>query len=221
MVSTVTATNDTTAAAAAMKKATGLNKDDFLRLFVTQLQNQDPLNPQDSSQFITQLAQITQVEQSYNTNTNLQNILSQNSNMATLSAVSFIGKNVVAPGSQLSHDSGSTNTVNYNLAVPAQTVTVTITDGNGSVVRTLAQVVTTAGNGSVAWDGTDNQGQQMAAGTYNVTVKGTDADGQAFSGTPLISGKVDGVEMGSSGPVLTIGALQVPLSTIISVKGGA
>ncbi|WP_298272619.1 flagellar hook capping FlgD N-terminal domain-containing protein, partial [Geobacter sp.] len=61
-------TNDTTAAAAAMKQSTGLNKDDFLKLFITQLQNQDPLQPQDSSQFIAQLAQLTQVEQAYNTN---------------------------------------------------------------------------------------------------------------------------------------------------------
>lgn len=221
MVSTVTSTNDTTAAAAAMKKATGLNKDDFLQLFVTQLQNQDPLNPQDSSQFITQLAQITQVEQSYNTNTNLQNILSQNNNMATLSAVSFIGKNVMASGSQLSHEMGSTNTVNYDLPSSAQTVTVNISDGNGRVVKTLTQGVTAAGRGSVAWDGTDYLGQQVPAGTYNIAVKGTDAYGQDFSGTPLISGKVDGVEMDADGPVVTIGALQVPLSSVISVKGGA
>lgn len=56
-------TTDTTAAAAAMKKSTGMNKDDFLKLFVTQLQHQDPLNPADSSEFIGQLAQLTQVEQ--------------------------------------------------------------------------------------------------------------------------------------------------------------
>ncbi|ACM18870.1 flagellar hook capping protein FlgD [Geotalea daltonii FRC-32] len=221
MVSTVTSTSDTTAAAAAMKKATGLNKDDFLRLFVTQLQNQDPLNPQDSSQFITQLAQITEVEQSYNTNTNLQSILTQSNNMASLSAVSFIGKSILAPGSQISHQSGSASTIDYNLSSTAQTVTITITDESGATVKTLTQGLTAAGYASLAWDGTNNQGQSVTTGIYNVTVKGTDADGAAFSGTPLIRGKVDGVEMGSSGPVLTVGALQVPLSGVISVKGGA
>lgn len=220
MVSTVTATSSSSAAAA-MKKETGLNKDDFLKLFVAQMQNQDPLNPQDSSQYITQLAQLTQVEQSYNTNSNLQSILTQGNNMATLSTVSFIGKYVTAAGNQVSHQSGTPDTIGYNLSSSAQSVAISITDSNGAVIKTLTQGLTAAGNGSVTWDGTNSQGQQVPAGVYKVTVRGVDGNGAAFGGTPLVTGKVDGIEMGSSEPVLNMGSLQVPVSSVVSVKGGA
>ncbi len=219
MINSVTATTDTTAAAAAMKKATGLNSDDFLKLFITQLQNQDPLNPQDSSQFIAQLAQLTQVEQSYNTNTNLQNLLNQGNNSTALSAVSFIGKEVVAPGTQVSLQSGTPTEVNYRLPSAAQSVSLSITDSSGAVVKTLALGQTAAGDGSIAWDGTDNRGAQLPAGTYNVAVTGANADGSTFAGTALVKGKVDGVDMEGTSPSLTIGSLQVPITSVLSVKG--
>ena len=107
MVDAVSSTTLAADGAAAMKKATGMNKDDFLKLFVTQLQNQDPMKPQDSNQFIAQLAQLSQVEQSYNTNTNLQSLLTAQNNATVVSAVSFIGKDVLAAGSQVSLTAGS------------------------------------------------------------------------------------------------------------------
>lgn len=220
MINSVSASNDSTAAAAAMKKATGMNKDDFLKLFVTQLQNQDPMNPQDSSQFIAQLAQLTQVEQAYNTNSNLQDMLNQANNTTTLSAVSFIGKEVVAPGSQVDLQTGSPTLVNYRLSSAAQTVTFSIKDASGAAVKTLTLGRTAAGDGSIAWDGTDNNGRQLPAGTYSVAVTGGNVDGTTFAGTPLIKGKVDGVNMEGSSPSLTIGALQVPIANVLSVKGG-
>src|SRR6266702_3305418 len=101
MFTDVSAVTGTSNAAAAMKKETGLNKNDFLKLFMTQLQNQDPLNPQDSSQFIAQLSQLTQVEQAFNTNTNLANLLTATQNSTDLSLLSFIGKEVLATGNQV------------------------------------------------------------------------------------------------------------------------
>lgn len=221
MVTTVGSTTDSTAAAAAMKKATGMNKDDFLRLFVTQLQNQDPLNPQDSSQFIAQLAQLTQVEQAYNTNSNLQSIISQINSSAALSAVSFIGKEVVAPGSVVNVENGTPTSIGYNLASAAQTLTISITDATGATIKTLTQGQTAAGTGTIAWDGTDSHGQKVADGNYNFTVTGTDASGVTFAGTPLVRGRVDGLEMGDTGPVLNVGSLQVPLTSVTSIRGGA
>lgn len=219
MINSVSTSTDTTAAAAAMKKSTGMNKDDFLKLFVTQLQHQDPMNPQDSSQFIAQLAQLTQVEQAYNTNTNLQDMLNQANNTTTLSAVSFIGKEVAASGSQVNLPANSPTAVNYRLSSAAQTVTASITDASGALVKTLVQNQTAAGDGSIAWDGTDNNGKQLPAGTYNFAVTAGNADGTTFAGTPLIKGTVDGVNMEGSSPSLTIGSLQVPIVNVLSVKG--
>ena len=98
MVSSVTAVTDTTAAAAAMKSSMGLNKDDFMKLFVAQLQNQDPLSPQDPSSMLNQLSQMSLVEQSYNTNTALNSLLTAQNNSMGMNSISLIGKNITANG---------------------------------------------------------------------------------------------------------------------------
>ena len=93
MINAISGTNSSTTSTS-LKQTTGLDSNDFLQLLLTQLQSQDPLNPQDPSQFVSQLAEITQVEQSYNINSNLQNLLSSQNNITSLSAMSLIGKNI-------------------------------------------------------------------------------------------------------------------------------
>ncbi|QXE90271.1 flagellar hook assembly protein FlgD [Geomonas subterranea] len=220
MITDATSAATTTSAAAAMKKATGMNKDDFLKLFVTQLQNQDPLNPQDGTQFISQLAQLTQVEQAYNTNTNLQSLLSQGSNAGTLAAVSLIGKQVEAPGSQVELTPGSGAAINYNLGRNAETVTVSVLDANGKVVKTITGGTQSSGNNSVTWDGTDNSGAPLTPGAYSFSVSAKDASGTAISTTGLVRGKVNGVDMSGSTPVLSVGALKLNLTDVTSVTEG-
>ncbi|GFO67306.1 basal-body rod modification protein FlgD [Geomonas limicola] len=222
MISDVTgsAATDSTAAAAAMKKATGMNKDDFLKLFVTQLQNQDPLNPQDSSQFISQLAQITQVEQAYNTNSNLTSLLNQGGNSMTMASVSLIGKEVKASGSQVSLTSGSPSSVNFNLGQSADQVTVNILNGSGSVIKTINAGAMGAGDGSVSWDGTNNLGSQLSSGAYSFSVSAKDAQGNTVTTTPMIKGKVDGVDMSGATPVLSVGNVKLSLTDVTAVSTG-
>jgi flagellar basal-body rod modification protein FlgD len=217
---TGTAATGTAAAENAMKKSTGMNKDDFLKLFVTQLQNQDPLNPQDSSQFISQLAQLTQVEQAYNTNTNLTSMLNQGGNSMTVASVSMIGKQVEAAGSQVGLQAGTPSAINFNLAQPAAQVTVSVLDATGAVVKTLSGASVAAGEGSIAWDGTNNAGTAMAPGAYSFAVSAKDASGSAVGCTPLIKGKVDGVDMSGATPMLTIGNVRINLTDVTSVSAG-
>ncbi|WP_136524421.1 flagellar hook assembly protein FlgD [Geomonas ferrireducens] len=221
MITDATSAASTSQAAAAMKQATGMNKDDFLKLFVTQLQNQDPLNPQDGTQFISQLAQLTQVEQAYNTNTNLQSLLSQGNNAGTLAAVSLIGKEVEAPGSQVELSSGSASAVNYNLARSATTVTVSILDANGKVVKTIDGGAQGIGNNSVSWDGTDNSGATLTPGAYSFSVSAKDATGNTVTSTGLVRGKVNGVDMSGTTPILSVGSLKLNLTDVTSVTEGA
>lgn len=221
ITSTTTGTTGSAAAQAAMKQSTGMNKDDFLKLFVAQLQNQDPLNPQDGTEFIGQLAQLTQVEQAYNTNTNLQSILNMGANNATLASVSLIGKEVEAQGSQVDLKQGGTATVNYSLDKAASELIVSILDASGKVVKTISAGATQAGRGSVAWDGTDNQGQALPAGAYGFSVTGKDSAGNTVGGYGLIKGKVDGVDMSGNTPVLSIGRVRLSLTEVTSVAGGA
>jgi flagellar basal-body rod modification protein FlgD len=214
-------TTDPTAAAAAMKKETGLNKDDFLQLLVTQLKNQDPLNPQDSAAFVQQLAQLTQVEQTYNINTNLKNLLNSQSNGTSLSSVSFIGKGITAQGSQVALTAGNQASLAFTLPQASSQVTVQIRDANGNAVRTLTQGATAAGVNNIAWDGMNASNQPMPSGIYSFGVSGIDASGQTMQGSTMVQGQVTGVDLSGDTPVLVVNGVNVPLSSILSVKGGS
>lgn len=218
-VNSVAAVTDAASGAAAMKKATGMNKDDFLKLFIAQMQNQDPLNPMDGTEFIGQLAQLTQVEQAYNANTNLESLISAQNSSNSLNAVSFLGTSILAQGNQVALADGVQPTLSYNLSAAAKGVTVQIADSAGQVVRTINSGVAAQGNHSLVWDGKGGNGQALAAGLYSVSVTATDNAGAQFSGTPLVQGKVDGVSLDSTTPMLSVGGVNVPLSNVLKVKG--
>jgi flagellar basal-body rod modification protein FlgD len=212
---------DTNTAAASMRQTTGMNKDDFLQLLVTQLRSQDPLNPQDSSEFVAQLAQLTQVEQTYNINTNLKNLLSSQNNFSNMSAMSLIGKNITTLGSQVVLAEGGQPSLDYTLPSDATQLTVQIKDATGRTVRTLTQGETSAGVNSTGWDGMNDDGQPAPAGTYTFEVSGLDATGQAISGTTLFRGRVTGVNLEGDTPVLTVNGIYVPLTSVLEVKEGS
>ena len=214
-------TTGSAAAQAAMKESTGMNKDDFLKLFVAQLKNQDPLNPQDGTQFIAQLAQLTQVEQAYNTNTNLQSMLNQGSNSATLAAVTLIGKEVEAPVSLIDLKSGSAASIEFKLDKGAEQVAVSVLNADGTVVKNLSAGAMGAGEGSITWDGTDNAGAQLPAGAYSFSVSAKDASGNAIASTGFIRGTVDAVDMSGGTPILSIGGVRLSLTEVTSVAGGS
>lgn len=218
MITDVSAAVSSAEGAAAMKKATGMNKDDFLKMFVAQLQNQDPLNPQDGTEFLAQLSQLTQVEQAYNTNTNLQNLLSAQSNMMSLSAVSFIGKEITTEGAKILLGSGDQPVLNYTLPQTMEQVSVQIKDATGATVRTLTAGAAASGQHAISWDGKDANGLPVQPGTYTFSVAGL-ANGQQVPGTPLVKGLVDGVRLDGASPVLTVAGSDVPLASVLQVKG--
>jgi flagellar basal-body rod modification protein FlgD len=217
-ITATTAAVDTAAGAAAMKKATGMNKDDFLKLFIAQLQHQDPLNPMDGTEFIGQLAQLTQVEQAYNTNTNLQSLITAQNSNNTLSAVSFLGTTATAKGSEVELAAGRTPEILFKLSSKAADVSVDITDTAGNVVRTLSVGAGTQGLNSTTWDGLGNAGQPLSTGVYGFNVRAV-TNGTKIDSVPLVKGKVDGVSLDGTTPVISMGGISVPITDIISVKG--
>jgi flagellar basal-body rod modification protein FlgD len=202
MVSTVTATTGTAAADAAMKKSLGMNKDDFMKLF---------------SAMLDQLSQLSLVQQSYNSNTALNNLLTAQNSSNSLTAVSFIGKNVKANGNSVTFDGSTQSALQFNLSVPAASAQVSIVDGSGRTVRTAALGSSNAGNNSYSWDGRDNSGALLPAGAYTFAVSATAANGTSLPATTYTTGRIDGVNLSGSTPQLTIGASSVALSDVISV----
>lgn len=190
-----------------------------MKLFIAQLQYQDPLKPQDPSAMLNQLSQLSLVEQSYNNNTALNNLLTSQNNSTTMNSVSFIGKNVKANGNTVAFDGTTSTSLQFNLSVPADSANVTITDASGRTVRTAAIGALTAGDTTLAWDGRDNNGTLLPAGAYHFAVQAMTASGTSVAATTYTTGRIDGVNLSNGTPTLTIGAATVSLTDVIGIMG--
>ncbi len=219
MITNVTSSTTTGTAADQMKKSFGMDSEAFLKLFVAQLQYQDPLKPQDSTAMLQQISQLTMVEQSYNTTTAMNKLLSAQNNSVAVNSASFIGGNVKANGTAVNFDGSTSAVLQFNNSVATSSGTVTITNSSGSVVRTATLGELAAGDNSFTWDGRDGSGALLPAGAYNFTVKGTSTSGTAIAGTTYTTGRVDGVSFANNTPTLSIGFITVPITDVISIKG--
>lgn len=205
------------AAKAASKTADIMGKEDFLTLLVAQLQNQDPLNPDDPTEFTAQLAQFSSLEQLYNLNESMTGLTTAQANSEKLAALSLIGKEVSYNGSSFTYD-GTPIAVGYQLDGVAAGVTLSLQDADGRTVKTLeaADTELAAGNHFITWDGTDQDGNPVIAGTYKIILQasaaGTDA---SIAAAPLISSEVTGVDL--SNGLLTTRAGEVLFNNLIRV----
>jgi flagellar basal-body rod modification protein FlgD len=213
MTTTSSATNSTSQAVsllgasdATTQDALGLaqNFDSFLSLLTTQLKNQDPLAPMDSTQFTTQLVQFSQVEQSINTNSRLDQLVKLQSGSQAVSAVSFVGKSIEAFGDTMVLSEGTASYV-YTLPQDAASSTVTIKDSSGKIVHTITNAPTAEGKHVLTWDGKDDQGNALEDGTYSFSVAAKDSDGAAVDATTAIAGTVQGVTVENGVVVLDLG----------------
>jgi flagellar basal-body rod modification protein FlgD len=194
-----------------------VGKDEFLKLLVVQLQNQDPLNPMDSTGFTSQLAQFSSLEQLTNINTSITNLASSQGSMQGTLAAGLIGKNVKVAGNQVSLN-GSAN-INYNLSGAAAQVKVAIYDTNGKLVRQVALGNQNAGSGTYAWDGKDTLGNTLPNGQYTVKVDAVDTAGKPVAANTLTNGKVTGLVFENNSTYLVVdGTLRVKLADVQEVS---
>lgn len=174
----------------------------FLNLLVTQLKNQDPLNPMDNSQMTTQLSQISTVSGIEKLNATMQSLLTAYSDSQNMQASSMIGKTVLTSGSAL--QLGSSGAVGgVDLASAVDKLVVTIKDANGNVVNTQNLGAQSAGTLHFSWDGTDDSGNAQATGAYSFSVAASKA-GAAVDATALAAGTVTAVTLAASGMSLQL-----------------
>jgi flagellar basal-body rod modification protein FlgD len=200
-----------------------LGKDDFLKMLVAQLRNQDPLNPMDGTEFAAQLAQFSSVEQLANINSNLSDSMAMNQLLTqavsnTMSA-SLIGLKVRATSSNIQYSGEKSVKFGYTLPVNANTVTVKIFDQNNKLVRTLTGG-TGIGDQTVTWDGEDQVGNTVASGSYRFAVEAVDAKGSTMQSTQFIFGTVTAVRFKPNGAVFVIDGAEVPLADILEILRG-
>lgn len=191
------------------------NFDQFLQLLTTQLKNQSPLDPLDTNQFTQQLVQFASVEQQIKTNDNLTSLLTANKTANLTNALGFVGANVTADGTTTSLQNGKAT---WQINAPKTgSATITIKDKSGNEVY-AAQKVITAGDQSFVWDGRTTSGGNAPAGQYTIVVAARDASGQAMSIKSEITGTVDNVDVTSDVPVLKIGDISVPMTSVKSIR---
>jgi flagellar basal-body rod modification protein FlgD len=203
----------------ALGASQSLGKDDFLKLLVAQLKNQDPLAPQDNSQFVAQLAQFSSLEAAMGTNTRLDTITGQNQGLANTQVVALVGKTATVKGSLVtSAGSGVAVPVGFTLSAASDTTNVSIQDSAGKVIRTIPIGPHDAGLIKMSWDGKDDHGNIMPAGTYAVSVQAKAKDGSAVSVSQETTGLVKSVAFDKGYPVLTLAnGMQVPVSDLLQV----
>ena len=201
-----------------------LGKDDFLNLLITQMKNQDPLDPMQGTEFASQLAQFSSLEQLTNINTNLQSSLSANavlsSSINNALAATFIGKEVRASSSTFQYNNAGPVKVGYTLPQDVTAVSVKIYDASGNLVKTMSGG-TGSGDNTVSWDGTNDAGQTVASGTYSFQVDATDSTGGTIATTATyMFGTVSGVRFKSDGTVFVIDGAEVSLANILEIMQG-
>lgn len=191
-----------------------LNK--FLNLLVTQLKNQDPLEPMDATQFTSQLVQFASVEQQIYQNSNLEKLLesahvSQVSNLAN-----FLGKTVEAQTDEFNLTAGTAD-FTYKLMEKAKSATVSISDASGRVVYS------SVGNKSTdltpfTWNGVDDYGNQLPDGRYSFAINAKNDAGDPIEYSRSVKGVVTAAGSDSGKVNLFIGDIPINLDDILTIK---
>lgn len=190
-----------------------LDEVDFLTLLVAQLEHQDPLNPQDSTEFASQLAEYSALEQQTLTNDKLDSLLSSTETNTQAAAFNLLGTDVSVYADGFYYEQQAIEVGAY-LDEEAASASVEIFNSEGTSVATLALDGSTAGECFVRWDGTDQSGRALPSGAYDFQVTAYDSSGEAIDGTSMVKARVTGVEPSASGSLLVTEGGTVPYNNI-------
>lgn len=212
---TSSVSNETTSSSSSTGE---LGKDEFLKLFIAQIQYQDPLNPLDSAEFTAQLAQFSSVEQLYGMNSKLGNIEETMNNQSEQhDNLGYIGKTVKVDDNTMRVDDGAVQSGSYTIADDGY-VSIDVYDSDGNIVRTFYKGWEDQGEHDVNWDGRDNTGTLAEDGTYAFGITAIDKDGFYISSNTYMSGEVTGITYQNGQPYLMIGDRMINnISNIIEV----
>lgn len=180
-------------------------QDRFMTLLVTQMKNQDPLNPMDNAQVTSQMAQLSTVTGIDKLNATVESLIGSVQSGQSYQASGMIGHNVLVPGNKIS-STGTGGPLGVDLPVGADKLTVTIKDSAGSTIRTLSLGAQSTGTASLNWDGFADNGSVAKTGSYTYDVAATTA-GQSVAASALNYAQVMSVSNSTSGIKLNLSNL--------------
>jgi len=189
--------------------------DSFLTLLTSQLKNQDPLSPMDSTEFTNQLVQFAQVEQAINSNESLTSLISLSQQNIITNSVNYMGKTVEATSNQVPLQDGKAKMA-YGLDADAQSVAIVVRNAAGNIVYSTTGEKT-AGVHPLEWDGKDSNGIQQPDGTYEIQVTALGKDNEPVESYTTVFGRVTGVTTKDGKTLLVMDKLGVPVDKILSV----
>jgi len=191
--------------------------DIWLRLFLAQLKNQNPLNPFDVSELTNQLAQFSQMEQLYHVSKKLEELQETSRTSLLGSLLNLIGKEVKAESSSLWFDGEQSTPIEVQLPEGTKEVTLRVFDKSLFPVRVL-KFYPFDSSLIIRWDGTDSWGRKLEPGLYHFTLEGIDQKGQAMDLKGYIWGRISALEQEGGQFYVSLGGLILPLSSIFSIN---
>jgi flagellar basal-body rod modification protein FlgD len=212
--STSTVAEGSKSADAEAKLEEDLNR--FLNLLVTQLKNQDPLDPMDSNEFTSQLVQFASVEQQIFQNSNLETLVGLQQNNQVASMVDFIDKTVEVAGTKFPLENSQAK-FTYNMPAGAKSASIIIRDASGLTIYEQDADLD-QGQHTFEWDGRDRNGGTAPDGAYSVVVTGLDHQSNLLDISSTVFGRVTGIGIDGGETTLFMGDVEVPQTQVLSVK---
>jgi flagellar basal-body rod modification protein FlgD len=185
----------------------GLTMNDFLTLMTAQLQNQDPLSPTDSNQFLSQLSELSTVEGITQLNSSMTTLSNSMLSSQALTSASLVGQGVLAPASSAYYSSGTALTGAVQVPTGASGVVLSITNSGGTLVDQIS-IPASSGLQTFSWNGTSANGAVQPSGTYSVSAA-AQVGGASQAATTLVNGTVTSVTLGAAGASPTLNTTQL------------
>jgi len=200
-----------------INRSNAMNKEDFLKLLMAQMKNQNPTEPIDNQEFIAQLTSFSSLEQLENLNQNVSSSVQLQKAQSNAVAMSLIGKKIKAPGDTIELKEGTPVDISYELESDAN-VAINIYDSSNKLVKTINAGVQKSGTNNLAWDGTTTSGQKSPEGIYTYEVVSAGYDGEPVSVKPFLFGQVEKIQFDNhGGALLFVGNREVTLSDVYTV----
>jgi len=217
MTTAIDGTSGTSATTQTAAASSGLLTDYnlFLKLLTTQMTNQDPLDPMDTSEYTAQLVQYSQVEQSIQQTGALGNILNQLLSQQMAQASNYIGREARFDSAVAGLGDGPARWTYYVDGTPAS-VTATVKDTLGNKVATVT--LDPDGQGSYEWDGTLADGTKAPAGAYTLSIEAVSASGAAMETTINSVGVVDDVVTDGTGIMLGVNGIRLSATGLVAIS---
>ena len=196
-----TTANKPAEASTAPKTATEETQN-FLKLLIAQIKNQDPMAPMDASTMTAQMSQLNMVSSMANMNTSMTAMLAQMQSVNFMNQAALIGHSPAVAGDGIAFDGTNQVMLGANAVNPLKSVIATISDASGNAVNSVDLGSLNAGMSNFLWNGKDAGGNTVAAGMYYLSLTGTNSADATENPTAYVASAVASVSKGSNGDAI-------------------